>query len=375
MTEEKKTEMDSDAPGLPRTSSGRMAIRGPHDGAHPDARAIRRRTLTALAGNRTPGFHFPGYFLRLAWPRIGERDCVQTMESGSHCLDADGRVNPGAVGVMVDGALATAARLGVQAGARLATVNLTLQYTGHPATDALSMEAGLEGYYEGDAVPHGITRGVLTSAGKPVCYAAGTFLLVPPPPGVALGPLPWQSEGPPAEPLARGELSETERAVVRAANAALTRGVRSANEALAKGVRRANEALAKGVRPANEALAQGGDRAFIEHFWGFLPKAAPGGASCRVKIGAQIGNRVGHVQGGILLGLAQATASAAVPRHPAVSTISAWYISPGNGKAVSVRSKIVHEGRSFAVVKTEIRNADKSLVLEAVSNHASVKRN
>jgi len=38
-----------------------------------------------------------------------------------------------------------------------------------------------------------------------------------------------------------------------------------------------------------------------------------------------------------------------------------------------VRSKIVHEGRSFAVVKTEVRNADRSLVLEAVSNHASQK--
>ena len=310
---------------------------------HPDAAAMRRRTLAALAGNRKPGFHFAGYFLPLQWPRVGERDCVETMESGSHCLDADGRVDPAALGVMVDGALATAARLGVQPGARLATVNLALQYTGHPATDALSMEAGLEGYYEGDAVPHAITRGVLTSAGAAVCYASGTFLLVPPPPGVALGPLPWQSDGSAPEPLKRDELTDVERAVLRAANAALAKA--------------------------------DADHAFIEHFWGILPKATPGGAVCRVKIGAQIGNRVGHVQGGILLGLAQATASAAVPRHPAVSTISAWYISPGNGKSVTVRSKVVHEGRSFAVVKTEIRNADRSLVLEAVSNHASIKSN
>ena len=34
----------------------------------------------------------------------------------------------------------------------------------------------------------------------------------------------------------------------------------------------------------------------------------------------------------------------------------------------------MHAGRSFAVVRTEIRNADGSLVLEAVSNHASRKR-
>jgi acyl-coenzyme A thioesterase PaaI-like protein len=93
-----------------------------------------------------------------------------------------------------------------------------------------------------------------------------------------------------------------------------------------------------------------------------------------VKIGPQIGNRVGHVQGGILLGLAQATASAAVPDHPAVSTVSAWYISPGQGKSLSVRSKVVHAGRSFAVVRTEIRNTDRSLVFEAMSNHASLKK-
>jgi acyl-coenzyme A thioesterase PaaI-like protein len=155
--------------------------------------------------------------------------------------------------------------------------------------------------------------------------------------------MPWQQEGfVPPTPLARRELSSAERGVLRAADKAL--------------------------------VADDSGRSFIERFWGVLPKEAPGGAVCRVKIAPQIGNRVGHVQGGILFGLAQATASAAVPRHPAVSTISAWYISPGNGKSLTVRSKIVHAGRSFAVVKTEVRNADRSLVLEAVSNHASATR-
>ena len=63
-----------------------------------------------------------------------------------------------------------------------------------------------------------------------------------------------------------------------------------------------------------------------------------------------------------------------VPDHPAVSTVSAWYISPGQGKSLTARSKIVHAGRSFAVVRTEVRNADRSLVLTAVSNHASLSR-
>ncbi len=303
--------------------------------------SIRTRTLRALAGNRAPGFHFPGYFLNLQWPRVGERDVVQTMDAGAHSTDADGRANPAVVGVMVDGALATAARLRIEVGARLATVHLKLQYTGRPAAGELVAEAMLEGFYEGEAVRHAITRGVLTSDGQPVCYAGGTFLLLAAPPGVKLAPLPWQQDdGTPIQPLKLSELAPAERLVVRAADAAF---------------RRSDER-----------------HSFVGHFFGILPKATAGGAACRVKIGAQIGNRVGHVQGGILLGLAESTACAAVPDHPAVSSVSAWYISPGQGKWLTVRSKIVHSGRSFAVVRTEVRNADRSLVLEAVSNHASL---
>jgi hypothetical protein len=38
---------------------------------------------------------------------------------------------------------------------------------------------------------------------------------------------------------------------------------------------------------------------------------------------------------------------------------------------VGVRSRRIHEGRSFAAVRTEIRNADGSRVLEVVSHHAA----
>jgi len=305
-----------------------------------DAASIRRRTLAALAANRAPGFHFAGYFLEFDWPRIGDRDLAQTMEAGPHCLDADGGLNPAAMGVAIDGVLASAARLGTATGGRLATVNLSLQYTGRATAGTLAAEGSLERFYGGAAVPHAITRAVVTSNGEAVCYASGSFVPLPTPPDVKLAPLPWQQPGA-SQPsaLETEELTPIERAVVKAQEAALARNDR--------------------------------EHAFIERFWGVLPKTTSTGASCRVPIGAQIGNRVGHVQGGILLGLAQATASAAAPGHPAVSTISAWYISPGRGASLSVRSRVVHAGRSFAVVRTEIRNADRSLVLEAMSNHAS----
>jgi acyl-coenzyme A thioesterase PaaI-like protein len=301
---------------------------------------LHKRLLTALAANREPGFHFPGYFLDLTWPHIGTQSVEQAMDTGPHCVDREGVVIPAALAVVVDGALATAPRLVIEPGARLATVHLDMQYTGHEPRGALNMQAALEGFITGDAVRQSISRGVLTSDGQPVCYATGTFVLLPPPAGVKLGPLPWQRQGvaPPA-PLEERALEVGERSVLRTAQAALA--------------------------------ATDEEHAFIERFWGIQPKPAAAGATCHVKIGPQIGNRVGHVQGGILLGIAQATASAAVPRHPAISNVSAWYISPGHGKSLSVRSRVLHAGRSFAVVRTEIKNSDGTRVLEAVSNHAA----
>jgi acyl-coenzyme A thioesterase PaaI-like protein len=83
-----------------------------------------------------------------------------------------------------------------------------------------------------------------------------------------------------------------------------------------------------------------------------------------------VGNRVGHVQGGLLMQAALATAEAAVPEHPLITGASAWYISPGQGRTISARSVILQQGRNIAVVRTELFNAGRKLVLEVVSNHS-----
>ena len=306
-----------------------------------DPAAIHDRVLSALAANRAPGFHFPGYFFDLTWPRVGTDSVSHAMEVGPHCVDSRGVVVAPAVGVVIDGALATAPRIVIEPGARQATVHLDVQYTGVEPREALHMDATLEGFFAGDSVKQAITRGVLKSGGAIVAYATGTFMVLPPPAGVKLAPLPWQQGHTRAEPLAISDLDEKERAVVRAAEAALA--------------------------------SHDGTHAFIERFLGIEPKHTAAGATCKVNIGAQIGNRVGHVQGGILLGIAQATAATAVPRHPVISNISAWYISAGHGAELTARSAVLHSGRSFAVVRTEVKNADGGLVLEAVSNHASRK--
>jgi len=306
----------------------------------PEADHIRRRVLEGLALNRTPGFHFPGHFLALVWPHIGTDTVVETMRAGPHCVDATGAVHPTALGVMLDTALATAPRLAIEPGARQATVHLNVQFTGEPARGELRMETKLEGFSASNAVRQALARGDLYADGKAIAYGTATFVVLPTPPGVTLAPLPWQEANrEPVRALSADELDASERSVYAASERAL-------------------------------AAAQAG-HSYVEHFWDALPVATKDGARCRVQIGPRLGNRVGHVQGGILFGLATATAQAAVPRHPMLSNVSAWFISPGRGEGLAIRSKIVHAGRSFAVVRTEVFTKDGTLVLEAVSNHAA----
>src|SRR6478672_5049792 len=136
----------------------------------PEPAALHRRILTALAANRAPGFHYPGYFLELTWPRIDTRQVEHALKAGAHCTDRFGNVHPAAVGVLVDSALGTTPRLVIEAGARQATVNMNVQYTGVAPCADLTMEATLEGFFAGDAVKQAIARGVLSAAGRAVCY-------------------------------------------------------------------------------------------------------------------------------------------------------------------------------------------------------------
>jgi len=305
-----------------------------------DTASIRRQALLALAANRTPGYHYPGHFLGCHWPRIGDADLDAVIPDGPQARNVDGTASLAGLGVLLDVALATAARLKAERGARQATVHLHAQFTGAPLRGELRAHARMEGYTTGSTAREGITSGTIYAGGVPVCHAGGTFILLPPPPGITLAPLPWQRDGSaPVAPLKPKELEPDERLVLRACNSAL---------------RRADQ-----------------QHAFIEQFWNVLPVPSADGARCRVKIGPHHGNRVRHVQGGLLFGLAAIVARAAAPRHPRLSALSAWYISPGQGTALKIASRRFHEGRSFAAVRTEIRNADGSRVLEVVSHHAA----
>jgi acyl-coenzyme A thioesterase PaaI-like protein len=60
--------------------------------------------------------------------------------------------------------------------------------------------------------------------------------------------------------------------------------------------------------------------------------------------------------------------------HWQLTAISAWYISPGEGRALKIRSKVVHHGRLVAVVRTEVtgkvHDGKRRKVFELMTTHA-----
>ena len=89
-----------------------------------------------------------------------------------------------------------------------------------------------------------------------------------------------------------------------------------------------------------------------------------------MRSGAHVGNRVGHVQGGLLVGFGAATANAALPATWSLASVTACFVSPGEGASLHAQAKVAHHGRETAVVRTEITGAGGRRVLEMLTTHA-----
>ena len=301
---------------------------------------IRERVLRAIALNRTPGLHFPGNFIELWFDQVASGDTRVSYETGPHCLDAHGGSDIGSLAVLADFALGTAVRADLHPATRLGTVSMTLELGAAPRAGIISAASRCHGFVgEGDART-GRSRVVIDDPGGELGYGSGAFMVLEPPPERTLHPVPHRKRGDP-EPatLTERDLAPDELPILRHADEALERSGRTG-------------------------------QAFIRHFWGFLPQAAPSAASCVMPIGPHVANRVGFVQGGILLGLAAVTASAALPESWMLSGIAAAFITPGDGAALNAQANVVHHGRRMAVVRTELRRSDGRRVLEVMSTHA-----
>lgn len=313
----------------------------------PDASSdfIRAQLLRGIALNREPGYHFAGNFLDLSYDHVGTDYTALSVDVLPHCAQRDGQLGLAGFAILADLVMAAAVRAGLPSHTRLATVTMNLQFTGASRTGRLEGRGAMLGFVEGAAGRQGVSTVQIGNAAGPLCTGTGTFMVLKPPKGVELHPVPHRRRGEnPTPEIPGGKLRPDEKKILAIAEAAL-------------------------------AQSQAGGGSFIERFWGVEAKHGPGGAQSVVKNGPHIGNRVGHVQGGILLGLAADNAVAALTPHWQLTALSAWYISPGEGRSLRIRSKVVHHGRLVAVVRTEVtgrgRDGGRRKVFELMTTHAS----
>jgi acyl-coenzyme A thioesterase PaaI-like protein len=293
---------------------------------------IRERVLRAIALNRTPGYHFPGNFIDLSFDRVASADTRLSYEAGESDI--------GSLAVLADFALGTAIRADLDPATRLATVSMTLELAAIPRAGTVSAAARCHGFVGQGEGRIGRARVSIEDGGGEIGYGSGAFMVLKPPPGVELHPVPHRKRGDPEPPVLEArDLAPDELLILR----------------------RAEEALQQEKKP------------FMRHFWGFLPQAVPGGAWCVMPNGPHVGNRVGYVQGGILLGLAAATAAAALPETWKLSLVAAAFISPGDGPALRAQASVVHQGQRSAVLRTEVTRSDGRRVLEAMSTHIATE--
>jgi acyl-coenzyme A thioesterase PaaI-like protein len=289
---------------------------------------IRSRVLRGIALNRTPGLHFPGNFLDISFDRVARDRSLLSFAPGPWCTGADGQVDLGALAILADLALAACMRARLTRATRLATVSLHLQFTGAPRTGRRLEAAGeFQAFYAQGAGTLGMSRVSVKGGAGRICYGTGSFMALKPPPGMTLHPVPHRDRESP-DPVVLKNLHENEKQILARADAALAS--------------RDN---------------------FIEHFWG----------GPVLKNGLHAGNRVGHAQGGVLIGLAASSAAAALPADWGLTGLSAWYVSPGEGSTLRARSTVVHQGRLTAVVSTRITGRNRRKVLEVMTSHAAVK--
>ena len=260
-----------------------------------------------------------------------------SLDVATHIAGADGQLDIGAFALLTDFALAATIRATHAPHQRLATVSMNMELTGAPLTGRLEAVSHFRGFVREGKGPVGKAEVVVSQNEKTVCIGTGAFMALDPPANVKLHPVPHRKRtDPPIHTVSEEDLGHEEKKILKTADSAL-------------------------AHP---------NPSFIEAFWGYRPHKTESGAYCTMHNGPHVGNRVGHAQGGVLLGLAASTANATLPATWRLSGVSGWFLRPGEGSELKARSAIVHHGRLTALVHTQVKNPEGSTVIEVMTTHA-----
>lgn len=301
---------------------------------------IRTQVLRGIALNRVPGYHFCGNFFDLTFNDVYNGRSQVSIKSAPHVVGNDGLIAPIPLAVVADFAAATAIRTADDPSARLATVSLHMQITNEPMAGDIVAHAVLDGFFQGAKGRLGLSRFHIECNSKLVAFGTGTFMILTPPGGKRLAPIAWINNPPGHTPLPEvAELDHDERFIYDRAQRAL------------------ESSRANGT-------------AFLSEFLNIRIQSMDRTSRAEMENGPHIGNRVGHVQGGISMGLAMESANATLPAEWGLVGVTASYVSPGEGDVLTAHSEIIHKGRLTAVVSTKLIGIEGRLMLEVTTNHA-----
>lgn len=287
-----------------------------------------------MRAHRTPGWHLPAHLLELTYDRIEANGASVGMPVGAHCLDRHGDVHRAAIMVLADVAMAGALRGRLGSTARLATVNARLDFASTGPAQSLQAVANCRLEILGGAVPLCVCSVDILCGAERVGSGEATFAVLDNRRATATHPLPRTSTLHGVAPLGADELTTEESVVLALARAAET--------------------------PRQPASS------FLEAFWDLLPTAGDGWAECVFRPGMQVANRVGDVQGGILLALASETGVAALSAQWRLVDVSARYLAAGSaGQILRARAEVVKRGRQIAFVECRVSDASDRMVLRA----------
>jgi len=290
---------------------------------------IRAQVLRAIAANREPGFHFAGNLLDLSFDRVEAQDTRLSLDVAPHVAGADGELNIGALAMLADFGLAGCMRATLEPHQRLATVSMTLEFTALPRVGRLEARSRFAGFVREGRGRVGKAEVRIANEAGTACVGTGAFMALDPPSDVKLHPVPHRNRrSPPVRPLQESELTESEKEILR----------------------RADEAI-RHPQPS-----------FIERFWGL--------ATGSMDNGPHVANRVGHAQGGVLLGLAASAACRALPASWRLSSVSGWYLRPGQGSPLVAAATVLHHGRLTAVAHIPVSDPRGRTVIDVMTTHA-----
>ncbi len=200
----------------------------------------------------------------------------------------------------------------------------------HRAAGRLSASGEFQGFFERGAGKLGMSRVSVAGKAGQVCYGTGSFMALQPPRGVTLHPVPLRSrKSPEPSRLDEENLSAEEKKILRQADAALAAG----------GV----------LHPE-----------FLDRRGKSCPEERP---ACRQPRGARPGRHHGRAGGGV-------RRCCAVGQLETLGNFRMVH-QPGEGATLRATSRVVHQGRLTAVVRTQITGKKRRRVLEVVTTHSA----